>query len=68
MVCLEQNTVGNVMFDGGNASRTNWLQVGSQPAECAFHVVFPRSKMLRGHRENSLLLISGASWAIERAE
>lgn len=66
-ICLEQNTVDSIMFYGRNASRTNWLQA---PCLLSVHstLLFPWSRMLRGHGESSLLLICGASWAVSRVK
>lgn len=66
-ICLKQNTVDTIMFYGSNASRTNWLQTLSLLSVHST-LLFPWSRMLRGHGENSLLLICGASWAVGRVE
>lgn len=66
-ICLEQNTVDSIMFYGRNASRTNWLQSRSLLSVHST-LLFPWSRMLRGHGENNLLLTYGASWAVGRVE
>lgn len=66
-ISLEQNTVDSIIFYGRNASRTNWLQAGSLLSVHST-LLFPWSRMLRGHGKNSLLLICGASWAVGTVE
>lgn len=55
------------MFYGRNASRTNWLQACSLLSVHST-LLFLWSRMLRGHGENSLFLIYGASWSVRRVE
>lgn len=62
-ISLKQNTVDSIIFYGRNASRTNWLQARSLLSVHST-LLFPWSRMLRGHGKNSLLLICGASWAV----
>lgn len=66
-ICLEQNTVDTIMFYGSNASRMNWIQA-RRLLSVHSTLLFLWSRMLRGHRENSLLLTYGASWAVGRVE
>lgn len=66
-MCLKQNTADTVMFYGSDASSTNWLQTLSLLSVHST-LLFPRSRMLRGHGENSLLLVCGASWAVGGVE
>lgn len=57
------NTVDSPAFYGRNASRTNWLK-SRRLLSVHSTLLFPRSKIHRGHAENTLLLFYRASRAV----
>lgn len=64
---LEQNTVDSIIFYGRNASRTNWLQARSLLSVHST-LLFPWSRMLRGHGKNSFLSVVPAGLLVGLSE